>query len=72
MFTAEAAKTIFGILKTDGFAFDVELILIALKKGYRIGELPVKWIDSPVSRVKIFSDSFKMIVQVLALKRIYK
>jgi dolichyl-phosphate beta-glucosyltransferase len=72
MFTADAAKTIFGLLKTEGFAFDVELILIALKKGYKIKELPVKWINSPVSRVKIFSDSLKMIAQVLALKRLYK
>jgi dolichyl-phosphate beta-glucosyltransferase len=40
-FTAEAAKAIFSRVGIHGFTFDVEVLLIAHRLGYRVAELPV-------------------------------
>jgi len=41
--TAKAANAIFPKMKVDGFAFDVELLVLARKRGFKIKELSVKW-----------------------------
>jgi len=51
LFTAEAAEQVFQRQELYGFAFDVEILLIARKLGFKIKEAPVRWIDSPASRV---------------------
>jgi len=40
-FTEEAAKAIFSRVGITGFTFDVEVLLIAKRFGYRVAELPV-------------------------------
>src|SRR5262249_28828406 len=40
-FTAHAARTVFLYQTIDRFGFDVEVLYIARKHGYRIDELPV-------------------------------
>ncbi len=39
-------------LQIDGFAFDVELIALAVAAGLRVTEVPVVWVNSPSSRVR--------------------
>jgi dolichyl-phosphate beta-glucosyltransferase len=43
LFTAQAAREIFTRCKLDGFSFDVELLFLALRLGYRPQEVPVRW-----------------------------
>lgn len=38
---------------TDGFLFDVEIILRAREKGYRIREFPIEWTSDPDSRLSV-------------------
>ena len=53
-FTAETAKIIFSRVEISGFAFDVEVLLIAQRLGLRIMEIPVTFAYSgEVSSVKI-------------------
>jgi dolichyl-phosphate beta-glucosyltransferase len=53
-FTAEAAKAIFSRLRIRGFTFDVEVLLIARRLGYRVAELPVIFAyEGEVSTVKV-------------------
>src|SRR5207247_8887177 len=40
-FTAAAAADLFGRQRTEGFAFDVELLLLAQRAGYRVDEVAV-------------------------------
>src|SRR5207253_83768 len=47
MFTSEAAEGIFKRQTIFGFGFDVEILFIAQKLGYRVFEMPVSWYDSP-------------------------
>lgn len=44
-FTAEAAEKIFSQVKTVGWGFDVEVLALAQKMGYRIREIPVHWVN---------------------------
>ena len=68
-FTKEAAHEIFSRCETDGFAFDFEAIMTASYLGYGIGELPVKIINHRESKIHVFSDSLKMLSDVVKIKR---
>lgn len=52
-FTKKSAKDIFKRCKINGFAFDVEVLVIAKKLGYKIKEVPVYWKNDPFSKVKL-------------------
>lgn len=56
-YRSAVAKRLFGELITDGFMFDVEIILRAVKDGCRILEFPVLWSNDPDTRFKPFPGS---------------
>lgn len=68
-FTNEAAKKIFSRCEVDGFAFDFEVILWAVKYGMVIKELPVKIINHRESKVRLLRDSLKMLRDVHKMKK---
>jgi glycosyltransferase involved in cell wall biosynthesis len=68
-FRREAAHTIFGMQTIDGFAFDVEVLLLAQSLGYGIEELPVRWLNSPESKVRIVGDSLGMLLDAISVRR---
>jgi len=69
LFTAEAAEALFGALQTTGFAFDVELLLRAQARGYRIAEVAVNWADQEGSKVGVLSNGPGMLLQLLRARR---
>lgn len=69
-FRREAAREIFRRQTLDGFAFDVEVLLLAERLGYGIADLPVEWINSDDSRVHIVRDSVAMLSDALRVRRI--
>ena len=56
-------------LRVDGFAFDVELLCALLDTGCPVHEIPVSWSDTPGSKIHFFRDSFRMLVDVMAINR---
>ncbi len=50
-FSEEAALKIFPLLKIDRWGFDVEVLGLAKKFGYKIKEIPVFWVNDPFSQV---------------------
>jgi dolichyl-phosphate beta-glucosyltransferase len=68
-FRREAAREIFAAQTIDGFAFDVEVILLARALGCRIRELPVRWLNSTESKVHIVRDSLRMLVDIVIIRR---
>ena len=50
---AEVAREVFEKTTIDGFSFDLEVLFLATKAGYRIVEVPVEWIDAPGSKVDV-------------------
>ena len=69
LFRAAVADTLFGELKTDGFGFDVELLLLARRRGYRVTEVAINWADQPGSKVGVWRDGPRMLAQILAARR---
>jgi glycosyltransferase involved in cell wall biosynthesis len=67
-FRADAAEAIFSRVETDGFAFDVEALLLARGLGYRIDDHPVEWNNSPESKVRIVRDSLRMLEEAAAIR----
>lgn len=65
-FTAKAAQDIFARERMQGFSFDIEILAIARKRGYRIGVIPIRWRFDPDSKVtlkaygKVFLDVFRI------------
>jgi len=48
-------------------AFDVELLLVARKKGYTVREVPVLWHHVETNRVNPVLDSYRMLREVLTI-----
>jgi Glycosyltransferases involved in cell wall biogenesis len=71
LFKKEAAKVLFEKQTICGFGFDVEILFIAGKSGYRIKEVPIKWINFPDSRVHIVKDSFTMLIDLVRIRTRY-
>ncbi len=73
LFRGDVAKKTFSLSCIDGFAYDVEILYIAKKLGYKIKEVPIKWINSPDSRVRPLRDSFQTALDILKIRlRRYK
>jgi hypothetical protein len=64
-FTGPAAERLFQALSTRGFAFDVELLLLARAAGYRIVEVPVNWADQSGSKVGVLRHGPGMLLEIL-------
>ena len=54
-FTAKAADNIFSRTKIDRFGFDIEVLALAKKMGYKIKEVPVVWDNPGDSKVSLKS-----------------
>ncbi|PIV31775.1 hypothetical protein COS33_01395 [Candidatus Wolfebacteria bacterium CG02_land_8_20_14_3_00_37_12] len=54
-FTAEAVEKIFPLIKIKRWGFDVEILSLAKKFGYKIKEIPVIWVNNPISKVSAFA-----------------
>ncbi|MCM2282547.1 MAG: glycosyltransferase family 2 protein [Bdellovibrionaceae bacterium] len=68
-FRRDAAQDLFSRQTLDGFAFDVEILMLARELGYKIDVLPVKWVNSPASKVRIWIDPLKMLWDLLKIRR---
>jgi dolichyl-phosphate beta-glucosyltransferase len=51
LFTAAAARDAFSASRLDGFSFDVEALVAARRRGYKIAEIPVTWRNDEATRV---------------------
>ena len=64
----ELARSLFADLTVDRFAYDVELLWLARRRGHRVDEVGVRWENSPQSRVSPVRDSLRMLADVVKLR----
>jgi dolichyl-phosphate beta-glucosyltransferase len=64
----EVARGLARDLQIDGFAYDVELLYLAKRAGYRICEIPVRWMNSDITRVSALRDSSRMLRDILRIR----
>jgi dolichyl-phosphate beta-glucosyltransferase len=67
-FRAAAIAPLLDMQTIDGFAFDVELLLLARKAGLKIAEAPVRWLNDEASKVGLLSDSLRMFLDLLRIR----
>jgi dolichyl-phosphate beta-glucosyltransferase len=68
-FRRGAALDLFSRLRTDGFGFDVEILVLCRELGYRVAQIPVAWSDARPSRVRLFRGSLAMMRDLLRIRR---
>lgn len=51
----EVAQRVLPLIQNNNWFFDTELLILAEKMGYRIKDIPVRWIEDRDTRVKIGS-----------------
>lgn len=68
-FRAVAAKDIFSRLRTPGFGFDVEVLVLCRDLDYLVVEIPVVWCDARPSRLRIFNGSWGMFKDLWRIRR---
>ena len=68
-FRAAVAEDLFGVQQLDGWTFDVEVLFIALKRGYSVVEVPINWYFFPSSRIRVFRDSINMFLDLFRIRR---
>ncbi len=68
LFRRAAAQDLFSRLRVPGFSFDVEVLLMARRGGYRVAEVPVNWTHQPGSRVDLARDSLRMLRDLFIIR----
>lgn len=67
-FRGDKGRKIFSYCTTDGFAFDIEALMIASRLGYKIGEMGVKIVNHRESKVHVVRDTFRMLNDLRIIK----
>jgi len=65
--TDKAAKDVFGRCRIDRWSFDVEVLAVAKMLNYKIGIIPVYWINNPDSRVS-WKSYFRTFYEVFKIR----
>jgi glycosyltransferase involved in cell wall biosynthesis len=66
-FTEEAARKVFSMSRISGWGFDVEVLALAKRCGYRIAEVPVRWINDENSHVGA-SAYLKVLLETITIR----
>ncbi len=65
VFKKDVAHEIFRKIFTEGFMWDIEMLRIAAKAGYKVISFPVEWKNDPDTRFNPFIGSFEDSLQIL-------
>jgi len=68
-FRGDVADEIASTLKTDHFAFDVEIFRCAQDSGFTVRPIPVQLVNGDVSTVRLLRDSLTMFRDLVAIRR---
>ena len=72
VYRGDVARRLYGECFSNGFMFDVEILLRALRRGYRVKEFPVEWrcdLDSRLSPARSAKDT---LAELAAIKKAMK
>lgn len=70
-FDRQSIDSIFPKLVIDDLSFDVEILYLAEKLGFKIKEVPIIWINSTESKVRIIKDPIIMFRSLMKIKKIH-
>jgi len=67
-FQREIALELFRLQRIDGYMFDVEILALAHRFGYRIQEVPIRWHDDGDSRLQLLSGNIRNVRDIFAIR----
>src|SRR5437762_1354528 len=67
-FRAAVAKDLFARQRIDSYMFDVEVLSLAERRGYRIKEIGVRWRDDGDSRLRLVSGNWRNAIDLLRIR----
>ncbi len=67
-FQREVAFDLFQTQKIDGYMFDVEILTLAHRFGYRIKEVPIRWRDDGDTRLELLSGNIRNVRDIFAIR----
>jgi len=67
-FRREIGRDVFADQTMSGWAFDVEALFIALRRGYRVVAVPINWYFDADSRVEPLHDTWRMLRDVIRIR----
>ena len=70
IYKGDVARHLYGQCITDGFTFDIEIIMRAQREGYRIKEFPIDWTCDRDSRLSPTRSSWRVLSELLTIRRI--
>jgi dolichyl-phosphate beta-glucosyltransferase len=68
LFDSRVAQDLFSRMRMNGYSFDVEVLIMARRLGYRVAEVPVNWTHMPGSKVRLTVDSFLMAADLFRIR----
>jgi dolichyl-phosphate beta-glucosyltransferase len=71
LFRGPVAHDLFSRMRIRGFSFDVEVLMMAQRRGFRIAEIPVNWTHQPGSKVNLVTDSARMVRDLFVIRGRY-
>ena len=69
IYKGDIAKQLYSQCQTDGFVFDIEIIMLAQKAGYRIKEFPIDWTCDPDTRLSPSRSSWRILKDLLQIRK---
>ena len=72
LFRGDVARALFRDARIDRFAWDVEILYLARKRGLAIAEVPVLWFNSPESKVRVVRDAVQTLLDVLRIRWMHR
>lgn len=67
-FRAAVAKDLFARQRIDGYMFDVEVLCLALRSGYRLKEVGVRWRDDGDTRLDLVAGNWRNFLDILRIR----
>jgi glycosyltransferase involved in cell wall biosynthesis len=68
-FRSDIGRFVFGHTTIDGFAFDVEVFLLAERNDLALTEVPVEVVNSDVSTVSVTRDALRLLRDLFRIRR---
>ncbi len=68
-FPRAVARQLFALQKVDQVTFDVEIIALAQRIGYRIEQVPIRWRDDGDSRLQLLSGSVRVLLDMFRIRQ---
>ena len=66
-FRGAVAEDIFQYQTIPGWSFDIEILYIALKRDYRVDEVPIHWYFDPETKLRAVKDAILMLRDILLI-----